>query len=76
MGTKSDLRDEVEHNKEEHESKEIISKEKGEEIRKKIGAKYYVECSSKKQINIKEVFECVIKSKNNDNDEKVCCFLF
>lgn len=36
VGTMSDLRDEVEHNKEEYESKEVISKAKGEKYIKKL----------------------------------------
>lgn len=34
---------------------------KGEELRKLIGAPYYIECSSKTQQNVKAVFDAAIK---------------
>ncbi|KAI4302842.1 hypothetical protein MLD38_038542 [Melastoma candidum] len=38
-----------------------ISTAQGEELRKKIGALAYIECSSKTQVNIKAVFDAAIK---------------
>ncbi|XP_024010717.1 rac-like GTP-binding protein ARAC9 [Eutrema salsugineum] len=38
-----------------------ISTEQGQELRKEIGALAYIECSSKTQQNVKEVFDAAIK---------------
>lgn len=59
VGTKRDLRDEFDDNKEKFISRGMspILKEKGEELKKKIGAKFYIECSSLKQINVNEIFD-------------------
>ncbi|CAN1156828.1 Rac-like GTP-binding protein 3 [Linum perenne] len=38
-----------------------VSTEQGEELRKIIGASYYIECSSKTQQNVKAVFDAAIK---------------
>jgi Ras-related C3 botulinum toxin substrate 1 len=38
-----------------------ITTAQGEELRKQIGAPYYIECSSKTQLNVKGVFDAAIK---------------
>jgi Ras-related C3 botulinum toxin substrate 1 len=55
VGLKSDLRDNP------LDGMTPVSKSKGEEMMKKIGGFDYVECSSYKAINLKEVFEAAIK---------------
>jgi small GTP-binding protein len=55
VGLKSDLRDTP------MDGMTPIPKRKGEEMTKKIGGFDYVECSSYKAINLKEVFEAAIK---------------
>lgn len=63
VGMKSDLRDEFSQHADEYKSKgwEPVAAAKGEEMRKKIGAQNYVECSALKQYNLKEVFEAAVK---------------
>ncbi|KAH0795533.1 Ras-related C3 botulinum toxin substrate 1 [Histomonas meleagridis] len=63
VGMKCDLRDEFEEHAEELKSKgmEPISTSTGEEMKAKIGAYDYVECSALKQYHLKEVFESAIK---------------
>ena len=60
---KSDLRDEFNEHAGEFESKgmEPISTSAGEEMKDKIGAYDYVECSALKQYHLNEVFESAIK---------------
>ena len=77
IGLKSDLRDECLQKTDEFKSNgwEPIPYSKGEEIRNKIGAQYYVECSALKQFHLKEVFEAAIKAdfhscKHKDSDSK------
>jgi Ras-related C3 botulinum toxin substrate 1 len=38
-----------------------VTTSQGEELRKHIGATYYIECSSKTQQNVKAVFDAAIK---------------
>ncbi|KAJ6888645.1 hypothetical protein NC652_029664 [Populus alba x Populus x berolinensis] len=38
-----------------------VTTAQGEELRKQIGAAYYIECSSKTQQNVKAVFDAAIK---------------
>ncbi|PNY09197.1 ROP small G protein [Trifolium pratense] len=38
-----------------------VTTEQGEELRKQIGATYYIECSSKTQQNVKGVFDAAIR---------------
>ncbi|WMV21576.1 hypothetical protein MTR67_014961 [Solanum verrucosum] len=38
-----------------------VTTAQGEELRKQIGAAYYIECSSKTQQNVKGVFDAAIK---------------
>ena len=52
VGMKSDLRDS---------SSEKVTTEKGQEMKEKIGAQDYVECSSLNKIGLKDVMESVLK---------------
>jgi Ras-related C3 botulinum toxin substrate 1 len=63
VGMKSDLRDIVAANPEEWNAKEMeaVPQSRGEDMKKLIGAQAYVECSAKKQINMREVFEEAVK---------------
>ncbi|OHS99255.1 Ras-related protein ced-10 [Tritrichomonas foetus] len=63
VGMKSDLRDEFPQHADEFKSKgwEPVAQNKGEEMKKTIGAQDYVECSALKQFHLKEVFESAIK---------------
>lgn len=78
VGTKSDLRDDFEISENNFISNEIypICTEKGDEIKKKINAKGYIECSSKRQTNVMEVFEMAIKVSLYSKDENSCCLIF
>lgn len=60
VGTKLDLRD----NKQffmDHPGAMPITYALGEELRKQIGAAAYIECSSKTQLNVKNVFDAAIR---------------
>ncbi|KAJ7961996.1 Rac-like GTP-binding protein [Quillaja saponaria] len=61
VGTKSDLRESEEFMLD-HPGLCTISTKQGEELRKQIGAVAYIECSSKKQENVKAVFDAAINS--------------
>jgi small GTP-binding protein len=63
VGMKSDLRDIVAANPDEWKAKgmEPVPQSKGEDMKKAIGARSYIECSAKMQINLQEVFEQAIK---------------
>jgi Ras-related C3 botulinum toxin substrate 1 len=63
VGMKSDLRDIVAANPDEWKAKgmEPVPQSKGEDMKKAIGARAYIECSAKMQINVKEVFEQAIR---------------
>ena len=75
VGMKSDLRDEFEQNAENFRSKgmEPVSTAKGMEMKKKINACAYVECSALKMLNLTAVFDEAVKfainppSNNNQN---------
>ncbi|KAJ0989397.1 hypothetical protein J5N97_007753 [Dioscorea zingiberensis] len=60
VGTKVDLRDDNQFLRD-HPSVTPISTAQGEELKKKIGAAAYIECSSKTQQNVKLVFDAAIK---------------
>ncbi|CAN1156832.1 Rac-like GTP-binding protein 3 [Linum perenne] len=64
VGTKLDLRNDK-HYMSDHPGLVPVSTEQvkplGEELRKIIGASYYIECSSKTQQNVKAVFDAAIK---------------
>nr|KYP52875.1 Rac-like GTP-binding protein ARAC10 [Cajanus cajan] len=51
-----------------------VTTEQGEELRKQIGATYYIECSSKTQQNVKAVFDAairmVIKPPQKQNEKR------
>lgn len=63
VGMKSDLRDDFAQHAEEFKAKglEPVPSSKGEELKRKINAQDYVECSALKQFHLKEVFETAIK---------------
>jgi small GTP-binding protein len=63
VGMKSDLRDELLANTNTVQDREIepIVPSRGEDMKKKINALAYIECSAMKQTNMKEVFEQAIK---------------
>jgi Ras-related C3 botulinum toxin substrate 1 len=63
VGLKSDLRDIVAANPDEWKAKgmESVPQAKVEEVKKVIGARAYLECSVKNQINLNEVVETAIK---------------
>jgi small GTP-binding protein len=63
VGMKSYLRDDFHRSPEEYRAQgmEAISSDQGEALRKDIGAHAYIECSSKLQKNLKEVFEAAIR---------------
>jgi small GTP-binding protein len=63
VGMKSDLRDQFAQHADEYKSKgmEPVPSQRGEEMKKVIGAQAYIECSARMQYNLKEVFESAIK---------------
>ena len=69
VGLQSDLRDEFETHADEFKQKgmEPISYTCGEQMKEKIGAYAYVECSSIKFDNLKEVFDKAIKAHISHN---------
>uniref|UniRef100_A0ACD5U6Z4 Uncharacterized protein n=1 Tax=Avena sativa TaxID=4498 RepID=A0ACD5U6Z4_AVESA len=75
VGTKLDLRED-EHYLMDHPGMIPVTTTQGEELRKQVGALYYIECSSKTQQNVKAVFEAAIKvgihppSKQRENKKK------
>jgi Ras-related C3 botulinum toxin substrate 1 len=60
VGTKMDLREDR-HYLSDHPGLSPVTTSQGEELRKHIGATYYIECSSKTQQNVKAVFDAAIK---------------
>ena len=88
VGMKSDLRDQFNQHADEYRSKgmEPVPSQKGEEMKKTIGAQDYIECSARMQYNLKEVFESAIKvvlhppsantgAKQSKGDDGGCCEL-
>lgn len=67
VGLKSDLRDDPSNHEEEFRENgwEPIENEKIEEMKKKVGAQNFVECSALKRYNIKEVFEAAVRASNS-----------
>ncbi|KAL6183227.1 hypothetical protein ACLB2K_044638 [Fragaria x ananassa] len=59
-GTKLDLREDK-HYLADHPGLVPVTTAQGEELRKQIGAAYYIECSSKTQQNVKAVFDAAIR---------------
>ncbi|KAI5190743.1 Ras-like protein gene family, member A [Nematocida sp. AWRm77] len=57
VGLKADIRDEAPSEQAEN----FVSKKEGEDLAKKIGAKYFGECSAKKKQNIEELFQEISK---------------
>ncbi|KAI4329566.1 hypothetical protein MLD38_027940 [Melastoma candidum] len=60
VGTKMDLRDDKFYMAN-HPGLIPVTTVQGEELRKQIGAAFYIECSSKTQQNVKAVFDAAIK---------------
>ncbi|KAI0504498.1 hypothetical protein KFK09_015450 [Dendrobium nobile] len=60
VGTKLDLREDKRYLAD-HPSVVPVTTSQGEELRKQIGATYFIECSSKTQQNVKAVFDAAIK---------------
>ncbi|KAK4750724.1 hypothetical protein SAY87_004206 [Trapa incisa] len=60
VGTKLDLREDK-HYLADHPGLVPVTTSQGEELRKQIGAAYYIECSSKTQRNVKAVFDSAIR---------------
>ncbi|AQK56601.1 Rho-related protein from plants 8 [Zea mays] len=60
VGTKFDLREDK-HYLMDHPGLVPVTTAQGEELRRQIGAMYYIECSSKTQQNVKAVFDAAIK---------------
>ncbi|PUZ77487.1 hypothetical protein GQ55_1G375600 [Panicum hallii var. hallii] len=60
VGTKLDLREDK-HYLMDHPGLVPVTTAQGEELRRQIGAMYYIECSSKTQQNVKAVFDAAIK---------------
>ncbi|GKF18740.1 Rac-like GTP-binding protein RHO1, partial [Tanacetum coccineum] len=60
-----------------------ITTAQGEELKKTIGAPEYIECSSKTQLNVKQVFDAAIKvvlappksKKKKGKAQKACSIL-
>lgn len=87
VGTKSDLRDDFKTNEDRYKSLGMkpISREEGEEMKTRIRASNYIECSSKKQINVKEVFyeaakiglhhKNITERSYERTEENSCCIL-
>ncbi|KAH7668623.1 Small monomeric GTPase protein [Dioscorea alata] len=81
VGTKQDLREDKQFLMD-HPGACTISAEQGEELKRQIGATAYIECSSKTQQNVKNVFDSAIKAviqppkqKKERRQNKICNFL-
>jgi small GTP-binding protein len=63
VGTKSSLRDAYAEHRDECEAKggEPVPASKGEEMKRAIGARAYVECDAQSQYNLDEVFKTAVK---------------
>ncbi|XP_022735744.1 rac-like GTP-binding protein 3 isoform X1 [Durio zibethinus] len=61
VGTKLDLREDKHYLADHPGLLPVSTAQQGEELRKQIGAAYYIECSSKTQQNVKAVFDAAIK---------------
>jgi Ras-related C3 botulinum toxin substrate 1 len=80
VGTKMDLRDDPGMlSKLAEKNLTPVSFEKGEEMKGKIGARKYMECSAKTQKGVKQVFDEAIRAKLNKDDDGggggACCTL-
>lgn len=64
VGTQDRFRTDFPEHEEEYRAKgwEPIPKEKGEEMKRKLGASDYIECDALKQYHLKEVFETAIRT--------------
>ncbi|OVA03709.1 Small GTPase superfamily [Macleaya cordata] len=70
VGTKLDLREDK-HYLADHPELVPLTTSQGEELRKQIGAAYYIECSSKTDENVKAVFDAVIEVVIKPNNSGV-----
>jgi GTPase SAR1 family protein len=71
VGTQTDLRDNVAALKELNKKRlRPITREEGEKLAKKLGARAYVECSALLNYNIKQVFDSAIVSYFQPNRPK------
>jgi small GTP-binding protein len=63
VGIQCDLRDSFAEHEEEYRSKgwKRVPASKAEKIKQAVGARAYVECSARTQINLKEIFETTVK---------------
>ncbi|GBG70263.1 hypothetical protein CBR_g6392 [Chara braunii] len=82
VGTKLDLREDKQYLNDHPTT--VISTHLGEELKRQIGAAAYIECSSKTQQNVKNVFDAAIKvvlsppkakPKNRKKRQKSCVIL-
>jgi Ras-related C3 botulinum toxin substrate 1 len=82
VGLESELRDEVAANPDEWKSKgmEAVPSSKGEEMKTRIGALGYLECSTKTMVNIDETFEMAARAclpaSESVSHEGGCCEVF
>ncbi|XP_035831603.1 rac-like GTP-binding protein RHO1 isoform X2 [Helianthus annuus] len=83
VGTKLDLRDDSQFFVD-HPGATPITNAQGEELKKTIEAPEYIECSSKTQLNVKQVFDAAIKvvlappkakKKKGGKGQKACSIL-
>ncbi|KAJ6938335.1 rac-like GTP-binding protein ARAC5 [Populus alba x Populus x berolinensis] len=81
VGTKLDLREDKQFFVD-HPGAVPINTAQGEELKKLIGAPFYIECSSKTQQNVKAVFDAAIKvvlqppkQKKKKRGQKACSIL-
>ena len=68
VGTKEDLRDEMEQ-----QGKPVVSTEMGEEMASHINAKSFIECSAKDSYHVQDVFQDAILTfilQNSTSDEQ------
>jgi Ras-related C3 botulinum toxin substrate 1 len=80
VGTKMDLRDSKEYKENKRNSETLVTTEKGELMKKKLGSYSFRECSAKKNKNVKEVFDDAMRGaifgwKNNENIKKKNCLI-
>lgn len=78
VGCKEDLRDDQKTKEElQKTSQRPVTEAQGEEVRKKIGAFKYLECSAKTNKNVREVFEAATRAAllTKRKDKKKCLIL-
>lgn len=79
VGTKLDLREDPQKVKDlQKVGKYPVTKEQGEEMKKKINATLYIECSAKKNASITDVLESSIRAhlvRSNPKKKAICSIL-